>query len=241
MERGELLYEGKAKRVYKTDRPDRYIVEFKDEATAFDGKKRGVIRDKGFYNNRISAYFFRLLDRAGIPTHYVATLGDREMLVRAVTIIPLEVVARNVVAGSLAKRLGLPEGTPLSQPVVEYYYKRDDLGDPMINCSHVVALGLATAEELHQMRELALKVNQVLKEHLEAKGIVLVDFKLEFGRVDGGIVVADEISPDTCRFWDKATGEKLDKDRFRRDLGGVAEAYAEVWRRLTEEEGDARG
>lgn len=241
MERGELLYEGKAKRVYRTDRPDRYLVEFKDEATAFDGKKRGLITNKGPLNNKISAYFFELLRRAGIPTHYVETVGDREMLVQAVTIIPVEVVTRNVVAGSLAKRLGLPEGASLGQPVVEYYYKRDDLGDPMINCSHVVALGLATAEELHRMRELALKVNQVLKEHLEARGIVLVDFKLEFGRVDGQIVVADEISPDTCRFWDRATGEKMDKDRFRRDLGGVTEAYTEVWRRLTGEEPDARG
>jgi phosphoribosylaminoimidazole-succinocarboxamide synthase len=241
MERGELLYEGKAKRVYRTERPDRYLVEFKDEATAFDGKKRGTIADKGPLNNRISAYFFALLERAGIPTHYIETVGDREMLVRAVTIIPVEVVARNIVAGSLSKRLGLPEGTPLSQPVVEYYYKRDDLGDPMINCSHVVALGLATAEELHRMRELALQVNQVLKEHLEPKGIVLVDFKLEFGRVDGQIVVADEISPDTCRFWDRATGEKMDKDRFRRDLGGVTEAYTAVWRRLTGEEPDVRG
>ncbi|MGQ9511949.1 phosphoribosylaminoimidazolesuccinocarboxamide synthase [Thermodesulfitimonas sp.] len=241
MERGELLYEGKAKRVYRTDRPDRYLVEFKDEATAFDGKKRGTVTNKGPLNNKISAYFFELLQRAGIPTHYVATVSDREMLVQAVTIIPVEVVTRNIVAGSLAKRLGLPEGTPLSQLVVEYYYKRDDLGDPMINSSHVVALGLATAEELHRMRELALQVNQVLKEHLEPKGIVLVDFKLEFGRVDGQIVVADEISPDTCRFWDRATGEKMDKDRFRRDLGGVTEAYAEVWRRLTGEELDARG
>lgn len=233
MKRGEMLYEGKAKRVFRTDAPDRYIVEFKDDATAFDGKKRGTISDKGVLNNRISAYFFRLLEGAGIPSHYVDVLGDREMLVEAVEIIAIEVVARNIAAGSLAKRTGLPEGTPLSQPVVEYYYKRDDLGDPMINCSHVVALGLATAEELHQMKETALKVNAVLKEHLDAKGITLVDFKLEFGRKDGGILLADEISPDTCRFWDKKTGEKLDKDRFRRDLGNVAEAYAEVWQRLS--------
>ncbi|MEW6574443.1 MAG: phosphoribosylaminoimidazolesuccinocarboxamide synthase [Bacillota bacterium] len=241
MKRGEMLYEGKAKRVYKTDSPGRYIVEFKDDATAFDGKKRGTIADKGVLNNKISAYFFALLAREGIPSHYVETLSDREMLVRAVEIIPVEVVARNIAAGSLAKRIGVPEGTPLSQPVVEYYYKRDDLGDPMINCSHVVALGLATAEELHQMREIALRVNQVLRADLEGKGINLIDFKLEFGRAEGKILLADEISPDTCRFWDKETGDKLDKDRFRRDLGGVTEAYAEVWRRLTGEGADVRG
>lgn len=241
MKRGEMLYEGKAKRVYKSDSPDRYIVEFKDDATAFDGKKRGTVTGKGVLNNKISAYFFKLLAGEGIPSHYIDMLSDREMLVRAVEIIPVEVVARNVAAGSLAKRIGVPEGTPLSQPVVEYYYKRDDLGDPMINCSHVVALGLATAEELHQMREIALKVNQVLRADLDAKGIDLVDFKLEFGRADGEILLADEISPDTCRFWDKETGERLDKDRFRRDLGGVTEAYAEVRRRLVGEKTDARG
>ncbi|MEW6192957.1 MAG: phosphoribosylaminoimidazolesuccinocarboxamide synthase [Bacillota bacterium] len=237
MERGAMLYEGKAKRVYRTDEPGCYIVEFKDDATAFDGKKRGTIAGKGVLNNKISAHFFELLARAGIQSHYRGLLGDREMLVQAVEIIPVEVVTRNIVAGSLAKRIGVPEGTLLSQPVVEYYYKRDDLGDPMINCSHVAALGLATAEELHQMREIALKVNQVLREYLDAKGIILVDFKLEFGRADGRVLLADEISPDTCRFWDKETGAKMDKDRFRRDLGGVAEAYAEVWKRLTGEEG----
>ena len=241
MKRGALLYEGKAKRVYQTDEPGRYIIEFKDEATAFDGKKRGTIAQKGVLNNKISAYFFELLAQAGIPSHYQETLSDREMLVRAVEIIPVEVVARNIAAGSLAKRIGVPEGMPLNQPVVEYYYKRDDLGDPMINCSHVVVLGLATAEELHQMREIALKVNQVLKEHLDARGIILVDFKLEFGRADGQILLADEISPDTCRFWDKETGAKMDKDRFRRNLGAVTEAYVEVWRRLAGEEFDARG
>ncbi|MEW6183515.1 MAG: phosphoribosylaminoimidazolesuccinocarboxamide synthase [Bacillota bacterium] len=233
MVRGAMLHEGKAKRVFRTDAPDRYIVEFKDDATAFDGKKRGTISDKGALNNRISAYFFKLLNGAGIPSHYVDVLSDREMLVEAVEIIAIEVVARNIAAGSLAKRTGLPEGTSLTQPVVEYYYKRDDLGDPMINCSHVTALGLATAEELHRMRETALKVNTVLREHLDAKGITLVDFKLEFGRKEGRILLADEISPDTCRFWDKETGNKLDKDRFRRDLGNVTEAYKEVWRRLS--------
>jgi phosphoribosylaminoimidazole-succinocarboxamide synthase len=237
MERGAMLYEGKAKRVYRTDDPGCYIVEFKDEATAFDGKKRGTIAGKGVLNNRIAAHFFELLARAGIESHYRGLLSDREMLVQAVEIIPVEVVTRNIAAGSLAKRIGVPEGTLLSQPVVEYYYKRDDLGDPMINCSHVAALGLATEGELRRMREIALKVNQVLREYLDAKGIVLVDFKLEFGRVDGRILLADEISPDTCRFWDKETGAKMDKDRFRRDLGGVAEAYAEVWKRLTREEG----
>ena len=240
MKRGEMLYEGKAKRVFRTDVPDRYIVEFKDDATAFDGKKRGVITDKGVLNNRISAYFFELLARAGIPSHFCGVLSDREMIVQAVEIIPVEVVARNIAAGSLAKRIGLPEGTPLNRPVVEYYYKRDDLGDPMINCSHVVALGLATAEELHQMRETALQVNTVLKEHLDAKGITLVDFKLEFGRKDGKILLADEISPHTCRFWDKETGEKMDKYRFLRDLGGVEEAYAAVWQRLSGGKPDAQ-
>jgi phosphoribosylaminoimidazole-succinocarboxamide synthase len=232
MKRGEMLYEGKAKRVFRTDSPGRFIVEFKDDATAFDGKKRGSIEEKGILNNRISAYFFALLARAGIPSHFIELISEREMFVEGVEIIPVEVVARNIVAGSLAKRTGLPEGTPLNQPVVEYYYKRDDLGDPMINCSHVVALGLASADELHRMRETALRINGILKEHLEAKGIVLVDFKVEFGRKDGQVLLADEISPDTCRFWDKQTGEKLDKDRFRRDLGGVAEAYAAIWQRL---------
>ncbi|MGO0123327.1 phosphoribosylaminoimidazolesuccinocarboxamide synthase [Desulfothermobacter acidiphilus] len=229
----EPLYEGKAKRVYRTDDPGKYLIEFKDEATAFDGKKRGVIEGKGKYNNLISSYFFKLLSREGIPTHYLETVSDREMLVQAVTIVPLEVVVRNVVAGSLSRRLGLPEGTALPEPVVEFYYKRDDLGDPMLNCFHIRVLGLASTEEMERMRQLALKINQVLKHHLEAKGILLVDFKLEFGKMpDGQLVLADEISPDTCRFWDLNTRERLDKDRFRRDMGGVAEAYAEIWRRL---------
>ncbi|RDV84827.1 phosphoribosylaminoimidazolesuccinocarboxamide synthase [Ammonifex thiophilus] len=239
MSKKELLYEGKAKRVYRTDDPGKYLVEFKDEATAFDGKKRGIIEGKGVYNNLISAYFFKLLEEEGIPTHYLETVSDREMLVRAVTIVPLEVVVRNVVAGSLSKRLGLPEGASLPAPVVEFYYKRDDLGDPMLNCSHIKVLGLATEEELKTMRELALRTNEILRRHLEEKGLLLVDFKLEFGKTaEGTLVLADEISPDTCRFWDRATGERLDKDRFRRDLGGVAEAYAEVWRRLVGSEED---
>ncbi|ACX51471.1 phosphoribosylaminoimidazole-succinocarboxamide synthase [Ammonifex degensii KC4] len=239
MSKKEFLYEGKAKRIYRTDDPGKYLVEFKDEATAFDGKKRGIIEGKGVYNNLISAYFFKLLEKEGIPTHYLETISDREMLVRAVTIVPLEVVVRNVVAGSLSKRLGLPEGTALPAPIVEFYYKRDDLGDPMLNCSHIQVLGLATEEELKTMRELALRTNEVLRRHLEEKGLLLVDFKLEFGRTaEGTIILADEISPDTCRFWDRATTERLDKDRFRRDLGGVAEAYAEVWRRLVGSEED---
>lgn len=232
MQKGELLYEGKAKRVYRTADPGFYLVEYKDEATAFDGKKKGVISGKGELNNKISAHFFRLLQGKGIPTHFVELVGEREMLVRAVEIIPVEVVVRNIAAGSLAKRLGMEEGTELPRAVVEFYYKSDALGDPMVNEDHIAVLGLAAPEELGTMKRLALAVNEILREYLAQRNLILVDFKLEFGRNQGEVILADEISPDTCRFWDARTKEKLDKDRFRRDLGGVEEAYREVWSRL---------
>lgn len=231
----EQLYEGKAKRVYRTDNPDLFIVDFKDDATAFDGAKRGTIRNKGALNNRISAVFFRLLEEKGIPTHFVELISDREMLVKTLDILKVEVVTRNIVAGSLAKRLGLPEGTALSRPVLEFYYKSDELGDPMINDYHIAALNLATPGQMNRMKEIALKVNDILLEYLSDKNIDLVDFKLEFGIHRGEVVLGDEISPDTCRFWDKDTHEKLDKDRFRRDLGNVEGAYEEIYRRLTRE------
>mgnify|MGYP000462903691 CR=1 FL=1 len=232
MQKGELLYEGKAKRVYRTANPGFYLVEYKDEATAFDGKKKGVISGKGEFNNKISAHFFRLLQDKGIPTHFVELVGEREMLVRAVEIIPVEVVVRNIAAGSLAKRWGMEEGTELPRAVVEFYYKSDALGDPMVNEDHITVLGLAAPEELGIMKRLALAVNEILREYLAQRNLILVDFKLEFGRHQGEVILADEISPDTCRFWDARTKEKLDKDRFRRDLGGVEEAYREVWSRL---------
>lgn len=234
MEKRSQLYEGKAKIVYATEDPERYIVYFKDDATAFNGLKKGTITGKGELNNRISAHFFTLLAQAGIPTHFEQLLSPREMLVKKVTILPIEVVVRNIAAGSLAKRLGLPEGTPMRRPVLEHYYKSDELGDPMINEYHIRALDLANEAELAQVNEYALKINSILQEYLAGRGLELVDFKLEFGRTTAGeIILADEISPDTCRFWDKETREKLDKDRFRRDLGGVEEAYQEIWRRLT--------
>ncbi len=232
MVRKERLYEGKAKIVYETDRPDLLLVEFKDSATAFDGAKKGTIRGKGAINARMSALLFELLESRCIPTHFVSLEGEREMLVKRLEIIPLEVVVRNVAAGSLSKRLGLEEGTPLPRPVVELYYKSDALGDPLINRYHALVLGLATGEELDQLEEMALRINRELEEYLEDKGLRLVDFKLEFGRYEGRVMLGDEISPDTCRLWDLETGEKLDKDRFRRDLGGVEEAYREVLERL---------
>jgi phosphoribosylaminoimidazole-succinocarboxamide synthase len=228
-----MKYEGKAKRVYATDDRDKYIVEFKDDATAFDGKKKGTIHDKGILNNRISAHFFEMLEKQGIPTHFEKLLSDREMLVKAVEIIPVEVIVRNIAAGSLAKRLGLEEGTPMKRPVLEFCYKSDELGDPMINHYHIYALGLASEEEMKVIEDIALKVNSILVEYLKPRNIELVDFKLEFGRYKGRVILADEISPDTCRFWDADTREKLDKDRFRRDLGNVEEAYREVLKRLT--------
>ena len=232
MEKRELIYEGKAKRVYTTDNPDLVIQYFKDDATAFNAKKRGTIVSKGILNNQMSETFFRLLEREGVPTHFVERLNDREMLVKRLAIIPVETVVRNIIAGSLAKRLGLEEGKTLPQPILEYFYKSDPLDDPMINASIAIALGMATQAELQRIDELALKTNAVLHAFLESKGLLLVDMKLEFGRHHGQILLGDEICPDTCRFWDAATRTKLDKDRFRQDLGGVEEAYHEVHRRV---------
>ncbi|SFV06503.1 phosphoribosylaminoimidazolesuccinocarboxamide synthase [Alicyclobacillus macrosporangiidus] len=233
MEQGPLIYEGKAKKVYGTSSPEHVIVEYKDDATAFNGQKRGVITGKGVVNNRMSNLFFRLLEAHGIETHFVEELSERRTLVRKVEIVPVEVVVRNLAAGSMAKRLGIPEGTPLGRPIVEFYYKNDELGDPLVSEEHVEALGWASRGEIDTIRRTALRVNQVLSEFLAAQNVRLVDFKLEFGRAPGGrLLLADEISPDTCRFWDLATGEKLDKDRFRRDLGGVEQAYEEMMRRV---------
>ncbi|HBJ80426.1 MAG: phosphoribosylaminoimidazole-succinocarboxamide synthase [Pseudothermotoga sp.] len=231
----EILYEGKAKKVFKTDNPEFFVIEYKDDATAFDGKKRGTINNKGVLNNKISAIFFELLQKHGIETHFVRLLSEREMLVRAVGIIPIEVIVRNIVAGSLSKRLGLEEGTILKKTVLELCYKNDELSDPMINRYHALAMELATEEELNRIEQTALKVNEIMKNFLGSKNIILVDFKLEFGRANGKILLADEISPDTCRFWDGSTREKLDKDRFRRDLGNVEQAYWEIYKRISEE------
>ena len=232
MERRELLYEGKAKQVYRTADPDLLLQHFKDDATAFNAQKRGTILDKGVLNNRISEVLFRFLEEEGVPTHFVRRLSDRDMLVRACEIVKIEVVARNVIAGSLAQRVGRAEGEQLPEPVLEHYYKDDALGDPMINDWHIRFLRLATPHELSTINETALRVNALLREFLDKRDVVLVDMKLEFGRHGGKLLVADEISPDTCRFWDKGTGQKLDKDRFRRDLGGVEDAYQEAARRI---------
>ena len=232
MDRLGLLYEGKAKQVYATSDPDLLIQYFKDDATAFNAKKRGTINEKGILNNRISEVFFRFLEENGVATHFVRRLTDREMLIRACEIVKVEVVVRNIVAGSLAKRLGRPEGERLAEPIVEHFYKDDALDDPMINDWHIRHLKLASPAEMAQINERALKVNALMREFLDQRGIVLVDMKLEFGRHHGKILVADEICPDTCRFWDKTSGEKLDKDRFRRDLGGVEDAYQEAARRI---------
>ncbi len=232
MEKRDLIYEGKAKRVYTTDDPDLVVQYFKDDATAFNAKKRGTIASKGVVNNAISETFFRLLEANGIPTHFVERLNEREMLVKSLEIIPVETIVRNIIAGSLAKRLGMEEGKSLPEPIVEYYYKNDALDDPMINQWHVTVLGMATAAELQTVTDLALKTNAILRPFLEERGILLVDMKLEFGRHHGRILLGDEICPDTCRFWDATTRKKLDKDRFRQDLGGVEEAYHEVHRRL---------
>jgi phosphoribosylaminoimidazole-succinocarboxamide synthase len=232
MERRELIYEGKAKQVFRTADPDLLIQHFKDDATAFNAQKRGTIASKGIVNNRTSEVFFKLLEEQGVATHFVRRLSDRDMLIRACDVVKVEVVVRNIIAGSLAKRLGRPEGEMLPEPVIEHYLKDDALGDPLINDWHIRVLRLATAAEMQVINETALKVNAILREFLDARAIVLVDMKLEFGRHHGKILVADEICPDTCRFWDKSTGEKLDKDRFRRDLGGVEEAYQEAARRI---------
>ena len=228
----EKLYEGKAKIVYATDRRDLVVQYFKDDATAFNALKRGTIVGKGVVNNRMSATLFERLERARIPTHYLATLSEREMLCRRLDIIKIETIVRNVVAGSLAKRTGLPEGTPVRRPIVELYYKSDPLGDPMLNDDHVRMMALATPAELLWMKKTALRINTVLRPHLRTCGLLLVDFKLEFGRAGRTLYLGDEISPDTCRLWDAVSGEKLDKDRFRRDLGGIEEAYQEVYRRV---------
>lgn len=232
MKKTTLLYEGKAKQVFATDDPHLVIQRFKDDATAFNAQKRGTIAGKGKFNNAISAALFELLSRHGIPNHFVSRLDEREMLVRRVQIVPVETVVRNIVAGSLAKRLGLEEGRELPRPILEYYYKSDALGDPMINQWHITVLGMASEAELERIDELALRTNDILREFFAARQLLLVDFKLEFGRFHGEILLADEISPDTCRFWDARTREKLDKDRFRFDLGNVEEAYAEIHRRV---------
>lgn len=232
MNKMEQLYEGKAKKVFATDDPDLCIVDYKDDATAFNGQKKGTIIGKGVINNKMSNYLFRLLEEKGIPTHFVKQLSDRETLVKKVEIVPLEVIIRNKAAGSMAKRLGLKEGTALNCPVLEFSYKCDELDDPMVNESHVLAVGYATKEEVTEISSMALKINDILKEFFLSVNIELIDFKLEFGRYHGKILLADEISPDTCRFWDVHTHEKLDKDRFRRDMGGVEEAYHEVMERI---------
>jgi phosphoribosylaminoimidazole-succinocarboxamide synthase len=233
MDKGEMLYEGKAKQVYATSDPEQVIVVYKDDATAFNGAKRGAITGKGALNNRMTAIFFQLLESNGIHTHFIEALSDREQLVRKVKIVPIEVVVRNIAAGSLSKRLGLPEGEELAWPIVELYYKDDALGDPLINDDHIAILNLAAPEQLGQIRAEALAINAVLRAYLAERRVLLVDFKLEFGTdTQGTLLLADEISPDTCRFWDAETREKLDKDRFRQDLGGVEEAYQEMFHRL---------
>lgn len=233
MKKLEQLYEGKAKKVFTTDDPNAYIVSYKDDATAFNGQKKGTIQDKGVINNRVSNHLMKMLEEKGIPTHLIEELSDRETLVKKVEIVPLEVIVRNIAAGSLSKRLGLPEGKKMAKTVLEYSYKDDALGDPMVNDYHIFAMELATPEELKTISTYALRINEILTAYLKDLNIELIDFKLEFGRTpDGAIILADEISPDTCRFWDSRTGEKLDKDRFRRDMGGVEDAYQEVMRRL---------
>ena len=232
MEKREQLYEGKAKKVFATDHKDYCIVDYKDDATAFNGQKKGTITGKGIVNNRMSNFMFKLLEKHGIPTHLVEELNDRETVVKKVSIVPLEVIVRNKAAGSLAKRLGLEEGTELKSTVLEFCYKDDDLGDPMVNEYHILAAGFATKEEVDEIAAMALKVNEILCDFFKQIDVELIDFKLEFGRFHGKILLADEISPDTCRFWDIHTHEKLDKDRFRRDMGGVEEAYAEMMKRI---------
>ena len=233
MEKGKMIYEGKAKRVYETDEKDIYIVDYKYDATAFNGEKKGTISGKGVINNRVTNHFMQILEENGIPTHLIKELSDRETAVKKVDIIMLEVIIRNIAAGSFSKRYGVKEGTKLIAPSLEYSYKNDDLGDPLINDYHIISLGIATREELDTIADYAFKVNKVLTDYLKDLNIILVDFKLEFGKTsDGKIVLADEISPDTCRFWDATTMEKLDKDRFRRDLGGEVEAYNEILKRV---------
>ena len=232
MEKKELIYEGKAKKVYAMDDPDYCMVEYKDDATAFNGLKKGTIRGKGVVNNKMSNFMFKLLAEKGIETHFVKEISDRETIVKKVSIVPLEVIIRNKAAGSLAKKLGFEEGMELKCPILEFSYKNDELGDPMINNSQAIACGIATQEEIDVISDMAYKVNDYMKEFFAGVGVELIDFKLEFGKFHDKIILADEISPDTCRFWDIKTHEKLDKDRFRRDMGGVEEAYAEMMKRI---------
>ncbi len=229
----DFIYEGKAKRVFTTDNPNEVVIEYKDDATAFNAQKRGTIHEKGVVNNEVTTLLFQKLEEIGVPTHFIKKLNDREQLCKKVDIVPLEFVVRNVIAGSMAKRLGIEEGTVPPNQIVDICYKKDELGDPLINDDHAVALGAASYLELNEMYALTLKINRFLKELFDEAGLQLIDFKIEFGKdADGNIILADEISPDTCRLWDKKTNEKLDKDRFRRDLGNVEEAYQEVLKRL---------
>lgn len=233
MEKKEQLYEGKAKKVYATDDPNLVIVSYKDDATAFNGLKKGTIAGKGVVNNRMTNFMFKMLEKAGVPTHYVEELNDRETVVKKVSIVPLEVIVRNVAAGSFSKRMGVEEGTALKCPILEFSYKNDDLGDPFINDYYAMALGLATKEEIDLIAKYTFMVNDFMVDFFKKLNIDLIDFKIEFGKTaDGKIILADEISPDTCRFWDSTTHEKLDKDRFRRDMGGVEDAYAEMMKRI---------
>ncbi len=233
LQKTEQMYEGKAKKVFATNDPNLVIVDYKDDATAFNGEKKGTIHNKGIINNKVTNHLMKLLEKEGIPTHFVEEISDRETIVKKVSIVPLEVIVRNITAGSLAKRLGLDEGIKLSQTVLEYCYKDDDLGDPMVNEYHIMAMQWCTKEELDTIANYALKINEFLTAYLKDLNIELIDFKLEFGKTsDGTIVLADEISPDTCRFWDSVTKEKLDKDRFRRNLGGEEDAYKEIMKRL---------
>lgn len=232
MKKLDLLYEGKAKKVYKTDDEDVLIVDYKDDATAFNGLKKGTIVGKGAINNRMTNHIFKLIEKEGVPTHLIEELSDRETAVKKVEIVPLEVIVRNVAAGSFSKRMGVEEGTKLLCPILEFSYKNDDLGDPFINDYYALALGLATKEEIETITKYTFKVNEVMMKYFDSLGIDLIDFKIEFGRYKGQIILADEVSPDTCRLWDKETHEKLDKDRFRRDLGNVEDAYQEVFKRL---------
>jgi phosphoribosylaminoimidazole-succinocarboxamide synthase len=232
MTQGTMLYEGKAKKIFATDQPDRVVQYFKDDATAFNAQKRGTIVDKGVVNNKISEHLFRVLEAAGVTTHFIARLSDREMLTKRVAIVPIEVVVRNMTAGSLVKRLGLKEGEPIEPPVVEFYYKNDALGDPLISDEHVRLMKLADPKTVDEIKLQAQKINSVLQPFFKERDMILVDFKLEFGLHNGTLILADEISPDTCRFWDAGTKESMDKDRFRKDLGKIEEAYQEVLRRV---------
>ena len=233
MTKGKLLYEGKAKKIFETDNPEVLLVSYKDDATAFNGVKKGTIEGKGLINNKVTNYMMRLLEKSQIPTHYIEEISDRETLVKKVSIIPLEVIIRNVSAGSFAKNYGVEEGIIFDEPTIEFSYKNDKLGDPLINSYHAIALKLATKEELETIKKYAFKINEEMKKFFISINVKLIDFKLEFGKLkDGAIVLADEISPDTCRFWDATTNEKLDKDRFRRDLGNVEGAYKEMMKRI---------